>query len=175
MRVIGILLLLTSCANTTLNDLFKINTDSDPRTNLNTDEVFIEYVVQFEVDYAHYLDADINIHNIPINFTDELEDKYLGVCYYYGNKSQWREIKINRSQWNTLSEHGKKSLLYHEFGHCALNREHKDEYYYNLPVSIMNTYHIGDSYKKYSDDYDYELFNNDANNLKKSIDASLEL
>lgn len=173
MKLLGILLILTSCANTTLNDLFKINTEKDPRKTLTTDEVFLEYVVAFEVDHAHYLDKEISVSSIPVNF-GELEDKYLGACYYYGRKGQWREIKINKKRWEYLPEIEKKVLIYHELGHCALNREHKDDYHRSFPVSIMNTYHIAGNYERFAEEYDYELFTHDENKLKNNIDATLK-
>jgi len=175
MKFIGILLLITSCAGNQVNDLFKINTDSDPRKTLTTDDAFLNYIADFEIDYAYYLNAEINVHDIPINFTNELEKEYLGACYYYGEKRKWKEIKINTKYWTNLDEQQRKALIYHELGHCALNREHKDDYHRSFPVSIMNSYHIGVNYEKYSGEYDYELFTHDHSELTQSIDKDLEL
>lgn len=175
MKLLGILLLLSSCANTNVNDLFKIDTESDPRKTLTTDGTFSKYVVYFEVDYAYYLNKDINVHNIPINFSNNIDDSFLGVCYYYGKKQQWREIKINTKHWDGLDEAQRKALIYHELGHCALNREHKDDYHRSYPTSIMNTYHIRVNYEKYIDEYDYELFTHDHSKLTQSIDKDLDL
>jgi hypothetical protein len=174
MRLLGILLIFTSCANTNVNDLFKINTESDPRKTLTTDEIFLNYVADFEIDYAHYLDSEINTHNIPINFSNELDKKYLGACYKYGRKEQWKEIKINKELWEGLDIPQRKALIYHELGHCALNREHKDEYHRSFPVSIMNTYHIAGNYEEFPEEYNYELFTHDENELKEKIDATLK-
>ena len=174
MKFIGILLLITSCAGNPVNDLFKIDTESDPRKTLTTDETFLTYITDFEIDAAYHADLDMNVHNIPVNFAD-LDKRYLGACYYYGKAHQWREIKIDREQWEELDEAQRKALIYHELGHCALNRKHKDEHYRSFPVSIMNTYHIGSNYEKYSEEYNYELFTEDESILTQSIDKDLEL
>lgn len=166
---------LSSCGNLQINDLFKIDAENDPRKTLTTDAEFSEYIVQFEIDYAYYLDIDYSASDIPVTFSDKLDKKYLGACYYYGKNHQWREIKISRKLWQDLDNKQRQALIYHELGHCALNREHRDEYYRSFPISIMNTYHIAENYAKFSDEYDYELFTQGEKELKKSIDAMLDI
>ncbi len=72
-------------------------------------------------------------HEVTVGFTDikESNGKYkaVGVCYY-GN--DFREIDIDRNEWETSSEWGRKALLFHELTHCYCTRPHdwaKDKKY----------------------------------------------
>lgn len=46
----------------------------------------------------------------------------VGECIINSDRSKL--IQIDQTYWNTLDENGKTQLIYHELGHCALNRVH---------------------------------------------------
>ena len=50
----------------------------------------------------------------------------LGQCHIYGND---RLVLVDQAFWQTASEDHKRSLVFHELGHCYLNRSHRTLYY----------------------------------------------
>jgi len=51
------------------------------------------------------------------------ETRYGGVCYRFENR-----FIINRTYWTQLEDLGKEYLVFHELGHCVLDRRHENEY-----------------------------------------------
>lgn len=99
-------------------------------------------------EFSNYVNLYISlkgssIKDIPIQLAD-LEYPMVGKCTRWA--SGYRQIEISRSYW--LDEHTTESerinVLFHELGHCDLNRDHdssfrKDGY----PTSLMFPYNIG--------------------------------
>jgi hypothetical protein len=58
-----------------------------------------------------------------------------------------RSITVDRTFWNKSSENQREELIYHELGHCALNRDHDSSMQQNsfCPYTIMYPYSFGDS------------------------------
>lgn len=81
--------------------------------------------------------------------------------YEYG-----REIVIDATFFNSpqIPDADIVQLLTHELGHCSLDRNHQDGAFKDglmkaKPVSVMNTYHIGDVFNTNTNYYLRELFN----------------
>lgn len=96
------------------------------------------YVAQFETDLGV---STSHINKIFVN----LNQGYAGLCTVWN--SGYREISIDPTYWNSINDGGKKQLIYHELGHCALDRGHqsgiivyKSQY---VPDSIMNPTSFG--------------------------------
>lgn len=96
------------------------------------------------------LSYEINKANFPE------ENKIIGICYIDGQRSK---IVINPFFWNNTNfdELDKRSLMFHELSHCLLFRNHvngftliqySSGYTRNIPISIMNQYHIGAFFSK---------------------------
>lgn len=174
MRLMFILLLVTSCGKS-LSDLIEQDHNKDPRKTLSTDIEFNKYIDIFKDDYYIHHKVEIDINNIPINFTDTLEDNIAGVCFRHKvNGEILAEIQIDRTYWNNYSESSKIVLIKHELGHCYLNimthnnNEHKGYY-----TSIMNKYLLsGHIYDLFSFGYNSELYLNDDEIIKKAIDTN---
>ena len=120
---------------------------TDPRGSHTTNPEFTPYISQFET----YLGEPIG--DIPINFAT-LDGDTIGQCIVWDNR--WREIKIDPYYWNNMGEEGhiededaKLSLLFHELGHCRLNRGHLnttlDDNGRQVFTSFMNYYIFFDS------------------------------
>lgn len=62
-----------------------------------------------------------------------LPGQYIGRCWKYSNG--YRLIEIDRLFWSTASEKDREVLIFHELGHCDLNRGHVEN-------SIMRPYHL---------------------------------
>jgi hypothetical protein len=122
-----------------------------------TDPEFTEYLQKFTKD------TGISV-NIPVTFMSS--DKYAGWCKKYS--SGYKIIEIDYKYWNSSNENGKEQIIYHELGHCLLNKEHNNEtmrhskYPIEIPVSIMNSFAFGNSffYEEYKDHYVRELISN---------------
>lgn len=140
--------------------LFIILTGCGTYPYYETQKDFFDYVNRFEQDTGKKV-------NIPIIFTDE--DKYAGVCEYYSNGN--RLVRINHKYWHQSDDSGKEQLIYHELGHCVLNREHSTksmnlkDTHYNIPNSIMYPIAFGDLwyYSFFRNHYIDELIHPDKN------------
>jgi hypothetical protein len=114
----------------------------DPRSIHGIDPAFQPYVEQFETILGH------SIGDIPIAFAPQQGD-VIGVCELWTN---YRDIKIDPNFWNNqggaLDNDQRMSLIFHELGHCVLDRGHlATDWTYNLngwnysvPTSFMNPY-----------------------------------
>ena len=85
--------------------------------------------------------------HLSINVVETLENVYNSnvdaVCWSRGGVGE--KIEIRRSRWEELSEASREQLLYHELGHCVLDKGHKSgnrwgSQGYWCPPSIMNPY-----------------------------------
>lgn len=82
----------------------------------------------------------------------------IGVCYYFTNL---RAILISEKFWNDASPTKREMVVFHELGHCALNRGHNDslspwgEQISLMYPSLFNERQYLQNYRYYID----ELFN----------------
>lgn len=88
---------------------------------------------------------------VQISFSDELNASKLGRCsrYKVDNRIIGRVVRISTKWWPSMSEYSREQLIWHEMGHCMLDKGHEDFIYQasngNIPGSIMNSYHINQS------------------------------
>jgi hypothetical protein len=105
----------------------------DPRTISGVDEEFVPYVDA----YLRFKGRRMS-YDIPIRFAD-LENDKAGKCTIWS--SGHRQIQIDSYLWhNVLDEGAKYQLVFHELGHCDLNRGHVNSTTNNIPDSIMYPY-----------------------------------
>lgn len=126
---------------------------SDPRTFSHVDAEFAPYVSDFESHYGNPID-------IPMGFK-KLDRPTVGVCYRWS--SGYREIAVDPDWWEKAEPASRQELLFHELGHCVLNRQHSREVDKNkLPLSIMwptvFSGYLLDNYEINFDRYIEELF-----------------
>ena len=146
----------TACgASTSYNKSLKIESD------------FIEYVQKFEELNGNKID------DLQIQFAT-LDPSIAGLCEtetivtikkLTGKKviTKTPKIKINLAYWsNQLADDNarREMLIFHELGHCILNRAHNSEVnIYNEPISIMFPFIFShNSYVRNYDMYINELF-----------------
>lgn len=105
------------------------------------------------------IDLEFAVLNSPVE----------GVCQKWSEQTTfdnyvYRRIAIDPNTWSQLSETARHALIYHELGHCHLNRGHLDtnggpglpSY---VPSSIMNERRFQDSFLEYYHvQYMHELF-----------------
>jgi hypothetical protein len=117
---------------------------------------------------AHGITVDTSKFNIDYDPALTSGNGVLGYCSrgYNGNGTiAVSAIRLNQSYWEAWYNAGRKSeleqLMFHELGHCLLNRNHNDatvaatDYSSQVAVSIMNSYHLSSSLYEYN--YTYYL------------------
>lgn len=89
----------------------------------------------------------IEISNMIITYADDLDSKVCATCYSNGNsENEQKIISINANQcWANYQQ--KEVLIFHELGHCILNREHDDS---SLPNGDPKSMMIKDNIRVYS-------------------------
>jgi hypothetical protein len=88
------------------------------------------FVKEFEEIYHTEVLVNVYVTELPVNIGGE--------CI----ESENRTIELNKPYWEAISYFGKEQLLFHELGHCVLNRGHRNDLgqvgiYFNVPMSIM--------------------------------------
>jgi hypothetical protein len=97
------------------------------------------YLDSFEEEArARGIDLDFDVNPVTANFNRIPNSGIAGQCFR--NPDIPNSISIDLVFWNTQDEIGKEFLMYHELGHCAIGREHRDETdSFNTCLSIMHS------------------------------------
>jgi hypothetical protein len=161
-----LLAFISSCATAPLGD---------PREFTTTNKEFYEFVDM----YVSIKGSD-SAKKIPINFK-KVSRPQIAFCRFYRQKVQhgfaihYKEIFIDPEFWRYASYFDKISVIFHELGHCDLNRDHNnslDEFGY--PISIMNATLVQLNPLNITD-YINELFGFKPLNLKSINSNCVEL
>lgn len=133
--------------------LVYLNNAIEPRWTHGEFDTFLERFSNHSESYGKRVDAS---HIFFITFKEDRK-KYIGVCHY---ASIVPVIEINRSYWKTASMWDRESLVFHELGHCLLQRKHRNDLLSDgCPVSIMHEYfELGECLPKHHREYIRELF-----------------
>jgi hypothetical protein len=122
---------------------------------------FIPYMDQFKKDAKKYK-VKIDLFKLVTVFSDKVK---MGIAAYCLPHS--KVVVVSTKSWEGLNAAGKKALLYHEWGHCILRREHVEERSFPTycPVSIMYPYvdPMNRCYNSLKESYNRELFTNPHN------------
>lgn len=101
-------------------------------------------------------------------YLDKLPKEIGGICWtkFQVDNTMFRYIVFNADFWDYLNDLGKEQLVFHELGHCVLNRDHRKDLFKRtllgrelIPASIMYPVAFGmeDFYQEYRDFYIDEL------------------
>jgi hypothetical protein len=133
MRYLILALLLTGC--------MEYSAPSDPRTITGIDPAAVQYVQLFE----GWLGSSIG--DIPIGLTTDIQAQAgtsgdtVGVCLVWTySGGAYKEIFLDQNFFNAQNDAGKTSLIFHELGHCVLNRAHNTQ---DLSASSAEATEIG--------------------------------
>jgi hypothetical protein len=120
---------------------------------------FVPTFEQFKKD-ANKFNTTPLYSGLTTTFVDDIGGEILGYCL-----PKFNAVRISRAKWNKMGELNRKLLLYHEWGHCTLKREHVEEVDFLCPTSIMHPYLSPtiSCYPSFKDWYDKELFTNPLN------------
>lgn len=132
MKYLIMLLLITGCGKS-IEDFIRI--DNTNVKKAKTNPIFAPFIQSFEAEFNRKVRVPIVLKTI--------ENKYAGVCLVYSNG--YREIRINKNSWDQYSHEQKEQLIYHELGHCVMNKNHDNALLNNhCPNSIMRSYMFND-------------------------------
>jgi Zn-dependent peptidase ImmA (M78 family) len=85
---------------------------------------FDSYVKTFEQESINHNNPHV-VTDLVIKFSKDLKDLTLGDCIVRSNATP--VIRINVTWWEHLTEEQKEILLFHELGHCVLNKKHSED------------------------------------------------
>lgn len=137
MKIILLLLLLTGCGKVTVAPQFQPYLDS--------------FLAEGRARGQDYSKSEVTINFGSVSSGER------AYCSRY--TFQANEVIVGEGSWNGMNEDRRTALIYHELGHCILNRPHRDEMSYGRAVSLMNSKLISSSqFHKYQVEYIDELF-----------------
>jgi hypothetical protein len=118
---------------------------------------FQAYVSNFQ-QIAAQNGVALTVDNLVIQFGTLGQSAEMGECDI--NDGEPPTITIDESYWNSADEMSRKTLIFHELGHCVLRREHRTAITSGgYPISLMNAYTVaGVVYEAETDYYNQELF-----------------
>ena len=91
--------------------------------------------------------------HLSVRVLDDLEGmgpNVDAVCYSNKLTGIGQKVEIRRSRWDGKSEEGKEQLLFHELGHCVLNKlDETAPLNGECPTSIMNSHTFSDIIDRY--------------------------
>lgn len=94
----------------------------------NVDSDFEEYVQRFIDEGAvRGVNIDFEDTGLLIEYSDRIVAGASGYCYLGKH-----HIVIDKSEWTALTDTQKEYLIFHELGHCELDRRHKNNQFDNL-------------------------------------------
>lgn len=124
----SISLFITSCA--------KENSENLVIEELTIDEELAPYFERFVAEGAiRGHEIDLVAKQIEGFLIDIAEENVIGQCSH--SASTTRKVNIDRTYWNTATDLEKEFVVFHELGHCYLERSHLDTQENRTCTSIM--------------------------------------
>lgn len=94
----------------------------EPESNIEVAPEFRPFVRSFEAEAAKRgIAFDFEETGLEILLGPTRVDNAAGVCRFSD-----RSIEIEVTVWDNLSEAGREQLIFHELGHCVLDRRHRN-------------------------------------------------
>lgn len=128
---------------------------------LSIQEPFVSFVAEFERVSAQQGQA-VAISDLIVEFGDTPSLNETGVCIWSSDDTP--RVVINQAIWNTLNDDDREEVIFHELGHCILQRLHQNSRVNvagggTRPQSVMYPVRIdGNTYMDNIADYQSELF-----------------
>lgn len=166
--LLAILLLFSGCESSdTKKSVISSNIEFSDLQNKFINEAEA-YGYELEESIIDFGNVNTVLSENPSDVHIDEDGTYLAVCIR--EKTGPNEIVVDKGIWNELNSEEKEIVLFHELGHCVLDRDHHDQEYLSNPMSIMN--HGLISSEKYTDHrsgYIKELFTEDSLDIRTSI------
>ena len=158
-----LLFLLTACQKDPIIDLTGTPevVSNSPKSFPNVDRELWPYFERFEIAAAEQgFNIDLTAERISGIIEDLEEEHVAGQCTFYSNSPN--HVTIDTDFWRRSSENFKELIIFHELGHCSLDRDHREGQLENGScISIMRSglEPCRDAYNDFTKDfYLQELF-----------------
>jgi hypothetical protein len=127
------------------------------KAHTTIDPAFVKYVQNFQLISSNSnIAAPKTVTNIEISLRSDLGQGVAGLCYkdeyadsfwnqvyFTFNKKpeEQRHVEIDQAFWDKSTDAQREAVIFHELGHCILNRDHVNGYdnTHNRYYSIMNS------------------------------------
>jgi len=130
------------------------------------EEDFIPYIENFERYYGKSISIRMSFKDLSGTPSSMKEGKVIGICncFYFCPLSQ-RSVNIDTLSWEYSDRESREQLIFHELGHCILNRWHDNSFIkkkiglesYKMQKSIMNKTAFADKFTYWiNKEYYYE-------------------
>lgn len=131
-----------SCQEDLINSSSEATNSNNSSSYPSVDQRLWPYFAEFEQE-ASSRGFKVSLSNSGIRgLIQEIAEQGIAGQCSYGNRQSSREIIIDTEFWNKSSRLYKEYIVFHELGHCYLNRDHKDACFSNRTVvSIMRSGH----------------------------------
>jgi hypothetical protein len=105
---------------------------------------FEVYVYSFIEDASDY-GKDVPLDDLIVEFgnTRRHSELAIGTCTR-GNHTPL--VLIDEEYWTTASEQERYAIIYHELGHCLLNRRHVEDYKSLMNPTIKKDFYLYEEY-----------------------------
>lgn len=105
--------------------LYLLSTSCNKDDNQVIESELQMHFINFEAEAnAHGLDIDISALDIN-GYIQNIETRgILGQCKSYSDGSQ--QVVVDEQYWNRITDNEREYIVFHELGHCLLEREHND-------------------------------------------------
>lgn len=132
--------LFTACQPDPIEDSLEIPAEPEIRTYPNVDERLWPYFQRFEeAGQTLGLEVDLVASRISGEIADLEGEHIAGQCTTFGSFRPGN-VTIDAEFWSRSSDLFKEFIIFHELGHCYLNRDHREDAFSNgRCVSIMRS------------------------------------
>lgn len=119
---------LVSCQNDTL--LFEQDFDENQEKFVDVHSDLKPFFMSFESEGASRgWDIDLTALGIAGEFDEIDEGNVAGICSYGSHRPN--QITIDRTFWQRANQLAREMIVFHELGHCYLERDHLEEAFAN--------------------------------------------
>ncbi|MEM1123104.1 MAG: hypothetical protein AAGJ18_21860 [Bacteroidota bacterium] len=137
-RFIYLIIVTLSSIVTLLSSCAKERSENFQAEDLFIAEELAPYFDRFVAEgQARGLTVDLVAKNIEGYLIDIEESDVIGQCTYGNNTT--RRVNIDRAYWNRATDLEKEFVIFHELGHCYLNRSHLNSQENRQCTSIMHS------------------------------------
>lgn len=128
--------LLTSCGGSSSSSTSSGGTTVHPQPGIAVE--IQSYVSQFEARYHTTVPYLVDFDTASDTGSQTTNGTTVGVCKVWSDG--YKEVRINRTWWNSQADITRKVLIFHELGHCSFNRVHdtRTEPMTGVPAEFAN-------------------------------------
>ncbi len=109
------------------DDVF-VEVESDLRTFPEVDERLWPFFESFELEAAERgVEVDLREAGISGKIRPIAEEHVAGRCSYIPNIISSGNVTVDAEFWDNSSSIFKEFIVFHELGHCYLNRDHRED------------------------------------------------